>query len=118
MRTTQMERRRGAVVDQRGRRRSGEPPDGDAMVGATLGSDAGDQQDATSANSSDFGEPPTRTTSEWRDRFIKRDGTGSEKQSGGGSRWRRFASVDTRAGVRRRGSSSSKAKKPILGDFL
>ncbi|KAK9095491.1 hypothetical protein Scep_026960 [Stephania cephalantha] len=37
--------------------------DGDAVVGATLGSDAGYQQNATSADSSDSGEPPTRTTS-------------------------------------------------------
>ncbi|KAK9157180.1 hypothetical protein Scep_003754 [Stephania cephalantha] len=44
--------------------------DGDAVVGATPGSDAGDQRDATSANSSDSGEPPTRTTNASATKFT------------------------------------------------
>ncbi|KAK9163018.1 hypothetical protein Syun_003920 [Stephania yunnanensis] len=36
--------------------------DGDAVAGTTPGSNMGDQQDATSADSSDSEEPPTRTT--------------------------------------------------------
>ncbi|KAK9133258.1 hypothetical protein Scep_012786 [Stephania cephalantha] len=55
----------GGVVAQ-ATRSSGLGVDADGADGAKArcsGNDAGDQQDATSVNSSDFGEPPTRTTS-------------------------------------------------------
>ncbi|KAK9107807.1 hypothetical protein Syun_023818 [Stephania yunnanensis] len=58
-----MERRRGARWTRKGGEGQASFQDVDAVVGATPGSDARDQQDATSADSSNSSGPPTQTTS-------------------------------------------------------
>ncbi|KAK9100246.1 hypothetical protein Scep_023676 [Stephania cephalantha] len=70
--------------------------DGDAVVGATLGNDAGDQQDATSANSSDSGEPPTRTTSNSGGLDLLTAAAGGEAGGRAGGRLADSLQVDTR----------------------
>ncbi|KAK9149219.1 hypothetical protein Scep_007976 [Stephania cephalantha] len=78
--------RRGVAVDQRVRRGQASLQDGDTVVDATPSSDAGDQQDATSANSSDSGEPPTRMTSSsgGPDLLTAAAGGGAGGRAGGG----------------------------------